>query len=294
VGPAEVETATAASDPFVQLTATAYDAMGMQIPRVEFTWSSSDEGIATVDTLYLPGMVSAVGPGCCEITAEAGDIGPAQGTGVVGTAEVVVLPMILNNNFFDGTYDWTYETCDNAPGTYVAQALVDPLVGWCLEIIRTGSLDYWDCIRLSQEQAPLIELGAFCEFYLEADVNVMNGTMEPGGASGLDYPATIGLSFLDDGGAPAAWLHGFHHQPSASWPGLWDQVPPGAWYHWCSPNLAPINHDGSPNSLVGSDGVAFTPAQLTWVVVGGSGWDFHARITNLCFRGRPQPIGPLP
>ncbi|MBN2379273.1 Ig-like domain-containing protein [candidate division WOR-3 bacterium] len=62
-----------------QLTAEAKDADGNEIADVDFTWSSSDNTVATVST---SGLVTAVAVGSCTITAEA--------DGKKGTAAVTV------------------------------------------------------------------------------------------------------------------------------------------------------------------------------------------------------------
>jgi uncharacterized protein YjdB len=67
------------------LTATVLDADGGEIPGAEVAWSSSDEGVATVDE---DGVVTAVGDGAATITATSGD---ASG-GAVVTVETESAP----------------------------------------------------------------------------------------------------------------------------------------------------------------------------------------------------------
>ncbi|MXY48485.1 MAG: Ig domain-containing protein, partial [Gemmatimonadetes bacterium] len=63
----------------VQLTATVRDQHENVMSDVTVTWSSGDESVATVDA---NGLVTAVGNGMAEITAQAGD--------VMGTASITV------------------------------------------------------------------------------------------------------------------------------------------------------------------------------------------------------------
>ena len=63
----------------VRLMAAAFDANGHAVEAVEFSWSSSDDAVATVDD---GGLVTAVGDGSATITASAGE--------AAGTAEVTV------------------------------------------------------------------------------------------------------------------------------------------------------------------------------------------------------------
>ena len=64
VSPATAElTALGAS---VQLTAVAFDANGHAVAGAEFSWESSDAGVATVDAL---GLVTGVAEGAATITA---------------------------------------------------------------------------------------------------------------------------------------------------------------------------------------------------------------------------------
>ena len=66
----------------VQLTASAKDASGNGISGKTFTWSSTDEGVATVST---GGLVTAVANGAATITATSGS---ATGTGSVTVQQV--------------------------------------------------------------------------------------------------------------------------------------------------------------------------------------------------------------
>ena len=74
----------------VRLAATAADANGHAVPGAAFTWGSSDEAVATVDT---SGLVRAAGDGTATITATSGE---ASGSGSVTVArqvsEVTVSP----------------------------------------------------------------------------------------------------------------------------------------------------------------------------------------------------------
>ena len=96
---AEVQTSPAADTlrafrDTVQLMAEAFDANANSIAGVEFTWSSDDESVATVDA---SGLVTAVGNGTATITATSGGAsGGASGTAAVTVTQssdsVVVSP----------------------------------------------------------------------------------------------------------------------------------------------------------------------------------------------------------
>ena len=66
----------------VQLAAMVLDQDGNEMADVTVTWSSSDEAVATVDG---DGLVTAVGNGMAEITAQAGE---AMGTAAITVAQV--------------------------------------------------------------------------------------------------------------------------------------------------------------------------------------------------------------
>ncbi len=72
-------------------TATALDANGHEVAGTTFGWSSSDEGVATIDD---QGTATSVASGTTTITAEARKNGAA--TGVTGTATLEVTETILN------------------------------------------------------------------------------------------------------------------------------------------------------------------------------------------------------
>ena len=75
----------------MRLTAEAFDANGHPVEAVTFTWSSSDESVATVDA---NGLVTAVGNGGVEITAEAGTVdGSTMATVRQRIAEIRVSPV---------------------------------------------------------------------------------------------------------------------------------------------------------------------------------------------------------
>ena len=83
VASVEVSPATApltALGATVQLTAEAFDENGHAVAGAEFSWESSDAGVATVDA---GGLVTAVGNGTATITATAGS---ASGTATVTVA----------------------------------------------------------------------------------------------------------------------------------------------------------------------------------------------------------------
>ncbi len=73
--------ATVSAGGGVQLAATARDASGTLIPGVNFTWSSSNSGVATVNG---SGWVSGIGAGSVTITAS------ASCCGVSGTSQLTV------------------------------------------------------------------------------------------------------------------------------------------------------------------------------------------------------------
>ena len=90
VASVEVSPATApltALGETVQLTAEAFDGNGHAVAGAEFSWESSDAGVATVDA---SGLVTAVGNGTATITATAGS---ASGTATV-TVAVAVGPRV--------------------------------------------------------------------------------------------------------------------------------------------------------------------------------------------------------
>ena len=68
----------------VQLAAQPLDANGNEVPDATITWSSADEGVATVDT---DGLVTAAGNGTANITASAGG---ATGAAAVTVSQVIV------------------------------------------------------------------------------------------------------------------------------------------------------------------------------------------------------------
>ena len=75
----------------VRLTASGFDANGHLIEGVDFTWSSSDETVATVDRR---GLVTAVGNGSTEIMAGAGSVdGAATATVRQRAYEIRISPI---------------------------------------------------------------------------------------------------------------------------------------------------------------------------------------------------------
>ncbi len=72
----------------VQLTATVQDANGQAVDGAAVTWSSSDEGVATVGA---QGLVTAVSNGSATITARSGSVSATAAVTVMQTAHGIVL-----------------------------------------------------------------------------------------------------------------------------------------------------------------------------------------------------------
>jgi len=112
-----------------QLTATAYDGSGLPV-QVQLTWTSSDNGVASVDQT---GLVTGVGRGTATITAAVGPVSDAVDIRVVGesTAELgnnLSIPVV----FADGV-GITGQPVASDPG-------VRPLV---TDTITVGSLPFF-------------------------------------------------------------------------------------------------------------------------------------------------------
>lgn len=88
----------------MQLTATANDAGGHAIPDRTFTWSSSDEGVATVSD---SGLVTVVESGTVTIAATT--------DGVEGTTAIAGIDGVINGDFEAGDWypGWTYGGTQN-------------------------------------------------------------------------------------------------------------------------------------------------------------------------------------
>ena len=98
----------------IRLSAEAVDANGHVIEGVEFTWSSDDESVATVDD---DGLVKAIGNGVATVEASVeGVVGSSEanenwGTdapidtwhGVLGDAQLGVLALVLGGNGLTGS-----------------------------------------------------------------------------------------------------------------------------------------------------------------------------------------------
>ena len=80
----------------IRISAEAEDADGNSIPNAQFTWSSNDESVATVDA---SGLVTAQGNGTAAITASAG--------GVAGSAEITVEQRVALVNVSPSTHTFT-------------------------------------------------------------------------------------------------------------------------------------------------------------------------------------------
>ena len=84
-----------------QLTATAYDDLGVFIPYVEFAWESDNPAVATVDST---GLVTATGQGLCQVTVT----GSTAAGSAQATCQVTVWERYAPVSISLAGYDITY------------------------------------------------------------------------------------------------------------------------------------------------------------------------------------------
>lgn len=125
----------------IQLFAFAFDGNGVLISPITFTWTSSDAGVATVDS---NGLVTGVANGICVIKAVAFDSGAAVGTISVGVALLSANTISLaygNSTTISSVGGFTTANwCSGAPGSAEVRAgtrvngfianSADPGTGW--------------------------------------------------------------------------------------------------------------------------------------------------------------------
>jgi uncharacterized protein YjdB len=147
----------AAFDDTAELTATVYDQNGQAMPGVVVTWTSDDGSVARVDGV---GLVTAVGNGRVEISAEAGSV-DANATATVQQriAAIQVSPMpdtlralgdtvrftaraLDANSHVIGGVDFTWSSSDETVATVDRRGLVTAVGNGSTEIMAgAGSVD---------------------------------------------------------------------------------------------------------------------------------------------------------
>ena len=107
----------------VQLTASVLDANGQAVEDAAITWSSSDEGVATVSA---PGLVTAVSNGTATITARSGSVSSTAVVTVMQSAGRILLePSSATLMSLGATVQLTASVLDQN-----GQAVEDAVVSW--------------------------------------------------------------------------------------------------------------------------------------------------------------------
>ena len=117
----------------VQLEAGAFDANGYAVAGAEFSWESSDDAVATVDTA---GLVTAVGNGVARISARAD---AARGSAELTVVDLNVQQYLEENTFIASTMLWLGTDGQRRPYHRWPQPLKDKLALAVEQLLGAGT-----------------------------------------------------------------------------------------------------------------------------------------------------------
>lgn len=139
-----------------------------------------------------------------------------------------------------------------------------------------------------------IDVSQHGDLRLQMDVQARSGNLSGGGhAGGSEYPVCVELAYIDEGGTPHRWHHGFYFKGADRYAAS-SKLPRGAWHRYTSPPLSQMTPLCADRALTADHGRWFPvpmhehdtssrPATITHAAVFGGGWDFSGRVDNLRF-----------
>jgi hypothetical protein len=139
-----------------------------------------------------------------------------------------------------------------------------------------------------------IDLSQHGDLRLQMDVQARSGNLGGGGhAGGSEYPVCVELAYIDEGGDPHRWHHGFYFKGDDRYAAS-SKLPRGTWHRYTSSPLSEMTPLCGDPALAADHGRWFPvrmhehdassrPATITHAAVFGGGWDFSGRVDNLRF-----------
>ncbi len=268
---------------------------------VELSATDVDGDDLTFSGIDLPGFcaVANLGGGTGSLTCSpgVGDAGPYtftirvtdDGVPSLSDQEIIELTVtaagtdvVTNGDFEAGMPPWVQYT-PPIGGTLTLE-VVTADGSKRLHYVRTGSGGVGGEINVYQAFEAL-NTAPYSEIYLECDVKLVSHTLTNSGTWSYDnggygeWPGDIRIEFVDTTGETYDWNNGFADFEDFYERTNYTQIPLGVWYHYRSPNLKNVTttKTGPHNAPIPSG----TPAQISKVKVGGSGWDFEGYFDNV-------------
>ena len=187
----------------VQLTAVVRDSLGRPLPSEPVTWSSGNDGVATVNS---QGLVTAVGPGTAEITARSGNVTGTMTVSVMLRIHSIALTPSEAEVFEDDFLRVVAEATD-ANGR-----VVDAVFTWTSSNAAVATVDGRGLVRAIRNGNTYIS--AISEGITgRARVSVIAGSVRDRSALVALYESTDGLNWTNNDG----WLS---NEPLKHWYGV--------------------------------------------------------------------------
>ncbi len=187
----------------VQLTAVVRDSLGRPLPSEPVTWSSGNDGVATVNS---QGLVTAVGPGTAEISARSGNVTGTMTVSVMLRIHSIALTPSEAEVFEDDFLRVVAEATD-ANGR-----VVDAVFTWTSSNAAVATVDGRGLVRAIRNGNTFIS--AFSEGITgRARVSVIAGSVRDRSALVALYESTDGLNWTNNDG----WLS---NEPLKHWYGV--------------------------------------------------------------------------
>ncbi len=128
--------ATIVAGTTLAFTATAYDAADQPIPGVSFTWSSDDEGVATVDG---NGLATGIAPGAAGITA----------TAIGGASDTAELTVVAAGAVFFSEIHYDDASTDEDEKIEIEGPAGTSLAGWSVVLYNGSNGTFYNTANLA-------------------------------------------------------------------------------------------------------------------------------------------------
>lgn len=185
--------------------------------------------------------------------------------------KVKPISLLTNGDFSSGLKGWKLVKLGAGKEMYARVIKNDWTHPYALEIKRIGSVRKYGQIGIRQVLNK--DVSKYAQLTFQADVKVIQSTLESDGKRGGAYPVMIQINYTDVGGKVHSYRHGFLYAPKINYPLIGETIPHNKWYSYTSINLMELDPK---------------PKLIKEIILSGSGWGFHSRMANVELLGKEE------